>query len=269
LYTNTEGFHNFAGGCNALYDNATGVYNVELGSFSLHSNTSGHENAAVGYASQADNISGERNVAAGYRSLLNNETGSFNTAIGFEAGPAELLTHLENTSALGCQVVVTVSDQVRIGNSDITSIGAYSAWTIITDGMFHKNVREEIAGIDFIIKLRPVTFQPDVQVVKHHTGVKDSSTNQSKTRQPGMRKEEKLQSGFIPQELEAAAHAMGYEFSGVDAPKNENDLYGLRYAEFVVPLVKGIQEQQAMIEAQQTLIDELRERIEGLESFQK
>ena len=28
----------------------------------------------------------------------------------------------------------------------------------------------------------------------------------------------------------------------MDAPKNENDFYGLRYAEFVVPLVKAVQE---------------------------
>ena len=31
----------------------------------------------------------------------------------------------------------------------------------------------------------------------------------------------------------------------MDAPKNENDLYGLRYAEFVVPLVKAVQELSA------------------------
>ena len=41
--------------------------------------------------------------------------------------------------------------------------------------------------------------------------------------------------------------------------------YGLRYAEFVVPLVKGIQEQQTIIEAQQKQIGELLKRIEALE----
>jgi hypothetical protein len=34
---------------------------------------------------------------------------------------------------------------------------------------------------------------------------------------------------------------INYDFSGVDAAKNEKDLYGLRYAEFVVPLVKAIE----------------------------
>ena len=39
----------------------------------------------------------------------------------------------------------------------------------------------------------------------------------------------------------------GYDFSGVDKPKNDKDFYGLRYAEFTVPLVKAVQEQQQII----------------------
>ena len=44
----------------------------------------------------------------------------------------------------------------------------------------------------------------------------------------------------------------------MDKPKNADDLYSLRYAEFVVPLVKAVQEQQLIIE-------ELRGRIAELE----
>jgi trimeric autotransporter adhesin len=42
--------------------------------------------------------------------------------------------------------------------------------------------------------------------------------------------------------VEAVAKKINFKFSGVDAPKNKNDYYGLRYAEFVVPLVKAVQE---------------------------
>jgi len=35
---------------------------------------------------------------------------------------------------------------------------------------------------------------------------------------------------------------LNYDFSGVDAAKNDKDLYGLRYADFVVPLAKAVQE---------------------------
>lgn len=51
--------------------------------------------------------------------------------------------------------------------------------------------------------------------------------------------------GFVAQEVERAAKELNYPFSGVDAPKNESDFYGLRYAEFLVPLVKAVQELHA------------------------
>ena len=66
----------------------------------------------------------------------------------------------------------------------------------------------------------------------------------------------------MAKELEAAALKLGYDFSGIDRPKNKDDLYGLRYSEFVVPLVKGMQEQQAEIIA-------LKERIQRLEELLK
>jgi hypothetical protein len=66
--------------------------------------------------------------------------------------------------------------------------------------------------------------------------------------------------GFVAQDVEKAAKELGYDFSGVDAARNEKDLYGLRYAEFVVPLVKAVQELSKEN-------DELVRRIEKLESI--
>jgi hypothetical protein len=54
-----------------------------------------------------------------------------------------------------------------------------------------------------------------------------------------------------------------FSFNGVDAPDSANGFYGLRYSEFVVPLVKAIQEQQQMIESLQKEIKELRNLIGG------
>ncbi len=48
--------------------------------------------------------------------------------------------------------------------------------------------------------------------------------------------------GFLAQDVEKAAESIGYDFSGVDKPQHERDNYSLRYAEFVVPLVKAVQE---------------------------
>jgi hypothetical protein len=73
-----------------------------------------------------------------------------------------------------------------------------------------------------------------------------------------------IRSGFLAQDVEAAAQQVGFDFSGVDAPKNEKDMYGLRYAEFVVPLVKAIQEQQEEIELLQQQNAELAMRLSAL-----
>ena len=51
---------------------------------------------------------------------------------------------------------------------------------------------------------------------------------------------------------------INFDFSGVVIPENEDELYSLRYAEFVVPLVKAIQEQQLMIEDLKNEVEALR-----------
>jgi len=56
------------------------------------------------------------------------------------------------------------------------------------------------------------------------------------------------QSGFVAQEVEQAAKSAGYDFNGFIAPKNNKQTYSLSYSQFVVPLVKAVQEQQQQIE---------------------
>ena len=69
----------------------------------------------------------------------------------------------------------------------------------------------------------------------------------------------------MAQEVEQAAKELGYEFNGVDAPKNEKDYYGLRYSQFVVPLVKAVQELNEKLEQKDAMLLELEKRIAKLE----
>ena len=66
--------------------------------------------------------------------------------------------------------------------------------------------------------------------------------------------------------MELAAKAVGYDFSGYTAPKNQWSLYTISYEQFVVPLVKAMQEQQAIITNQQNQIDLLEKRLTALEA---
>jgi len=140
-----------------------------------------------------------------------------------------------------------------------------------SDSRIKEKISEDVHGIDFIMKLRPVTYN-----YKLHTESKygpDAENNPLPTYE-GWDEVTKIRfSGFIAQEVEAAANEAGYDFSGVDKPKDEKSLYALRYAEFVVPLVKATQEQQKVIDSQKQqienqnqVIQDLIKRIEALES---
>ncbi len=63
--------------------------------------------------------------------------------------------------------------------------------------------------------------------------------------------------------------SLGFDFSGVDAPTDAHGTYGLRYAEFVVPLVKAVQELSAQNAAQQAQIEALEQAIQQLEGFKE
>lgn len=77
------------------------------------------------------------------------------------------------------------------------------------------------------------------------------------------------QSGFLAQDVEKAANDCNYSFSGVEIPENGKGLYKLRYAEFVIPLVKAVQEQQIQIEMLSNQNKQLLKRIEALETKNK
>jgi trimeric autotransporter adhesin len=166
---------------------------------------------------------------------------------------------LNNTTAIGYNAVPTASNQVRIGNASVTSIGGQVAWTVFSDGRFKKDIKEDVSGLDFIKKLRPVSYTVDKVGLNKFLHLSDSSLNHVEETSVPSR-----QTGFIAQEVEALVKKSGYVFSGVDAPENENDPYGIRYAEFVVPLVKGMQELTARLEKQEQKIAEQEQKIDSL-----
>jgi predicted nuclease with TOPRIM domain len=64
--------------------------------------------------------------------------------------------------------------------------------------------------------------------------------------------------------VDQALHEIGWlDFPGIDRPKSDDELYSLRYGDFVIPLIKAVQEQQQMIDAQNKKIASQEERIES------
>jgi hypothetical protein len=282
LTSNTTGIYNTANGTRALYFNTTGNRNSANGTDALHANTTGYDNTATGYNALFASINGAFNSANGSYALVNNTAGSHNTAFGYAAlqynttasyntcvgsvagwqyatgyGNTLIGAYTDitaagqyNSMAIGYNAIVNASNKVRIGNTFVNSIGGQVGWTTFSDGRYKQNIQEDIPGIAFISKLRPVSYTVDIKSLNEN--YYKLKANNSNAIYPAER-----QTGFIAQEVENTALELGFLFSGIDKPRTENGLYGLRYAEFVVPLVKAVQEQQQIINDLQKRITEL------------
>ncbi|MBW6516067.1 MAG: tail fiber domain-containing protein, partial [Candidatus Cloacimonetes bacterium] len=267
----------------------SGEFNTAIGTNALYT-SNGYGNTAIGNATLFENETGNYNTAAGMWSMYENINGNYNTAHGVSAGDWRTnITYgtfvgadayasansLTNVAGYGYNARPTASNQVRIGNSSVSSIGGWAGWTNLWDSRYSRNIEDDVVGLEFITKLRPVTYQLDVHGLANELDEdcrRDADGN-SYIDTPGIKDQQGRSekstirySGFVAEEVERAARESGFDFSGVDVPKNDSDFYGLRYAEFVVPLVKAVQEQQEIIDRQQRQIDELLHRIMILES---
>ena len=258
--SSTSGTNNTSIGTFTLYSNVTGEGNTAIGPYAAVSST-GDNNTALGKYVLISTHSGDENTGVGSLALSNNTTRHRRTAIGFSANS---IGNYGNNTGLGNDADCTAAHQVRIGNTAVTSIGGYANWTNLSDGKFKKDVLENVVGLDFINQLRPVTYKLDLDAV-HDFYLEEYGEVKRRRYEEASNARTMIRSGFIAQEVEALANNIGYDFSGVDAPKNKKDYYGLRYAAFVVPLVKAVQEQQIIIEEQDQRIKKLERKMANFE----
>jgi hypothetical protein len=267
-----SGYGNTAFGAYA-HSASNGMWNTAVGAWSLFLNNGGNDNTAVGYQAlsnckTSDNTAigyralgssttGVGNMAAGSSALFNNATGNYNTAIGYNAGTS---ASYNNTISIGNSGWSNgYHNQAFIGNSSTGWIGGWVGWSIYSDARMKTKITEDVKGLDFITRLRPVTYYRSIKIASQISGNKEIEDF------PEKYDAEKIQySGFLAQEVEKAANDANYNFSGITKPKTSNDLYSLSYESFVVPLVKAVQEQQAMIEKQQQRIDALEKKLNAL-----
>ncbi len=262
-----------------MTNNTTGNNNTGVGAVSLGNNTGGHNNTGLGYSSLASNTLGTNNTGIGRSSLQGSTNGDYNTAVGYGAlitqtsngyyntgvGGLTLFTvtsnatgntavgygadlssssGMTNSTVIGYNAIVNANNKVRIGNTTVTVIEGQVAFSVSSDGRFKFNVKEDVKGLDFINKLRPITYQTDTKKIDEHH-MKHMSDDVCKKRLEGVDHKDSTKirhTGFIAQEVEQAAKDCGYNFDGVNKPQDENGTYGLSYSQFVVPIIKAIQE---------------------------
>lgn len=269
LYSNTSGGSNCAIGKAALYYNTSGSNNTATGLNALIANTSGSWNVASGIYCLQANTTGQGNTGIGAFSHSSNTNGSYNTALGYNSGPNA--GGLTNSTAIGNGTVVNASNKIRFGNSSVTVIEGTVAFTNVSDGRFKTNISEsDVKGLDFIKKLRPVVYNLDTKKLDAFLkkDLPESARRNDQeidfTASTAIR-----QSGFIAQEVEIAAKEVGYNFNGIHIPENGSDNYGLAYAQFVVPLVKAVQELSTQNEEQKKVNDALKKELDELKTLVK
>jgi trimeric autotransporter adhesin len=260
LFSNTEGYSNTASGNFTLTANTTGDFNTATGENALFTNSAGNRNTANGNYSLYF-TTGNYNTAMGYGAGYYVAGGSRNIAIGFNCGTPLTLPDITNTVSIGNEGNYnSSSNQVFIGNTSTLWNGGNKTWSTYSDARIKNSIKEDVVGLDFILRLHPVTYHRSIKDMAAITG------NEETEDFPGKYDVEKIkESGFLAQEVEQAAREAGYDFSGITIPKNDKELYTLSYEEFVVPLVKAMQEQQTMIERLQKQNEVLQNRIEMLE----
>jgi hypothetical protein len=244
------GYSNTATGFNAMVAGTTGTSNCIFGTNAAVSQTTATDNSAFGYGALY-NGTGSYNTALGSNAGGLYSTGNNNTFIGNSADAGAIIS---NSTALGNTAIVNASNKIRLGNTTVSVIEGQVAWSWPSDARFKTNVTENVKGLEFIKNLRPVNYQfnteefdlflmknmPDSVKTKRTQGIDYTASKAV------------IHTGFIAQEVEQAAITSGYVFDGVHVPVNDDDNYSVSYAQFVVPLVKAVQELSKISDSLQT-----------------
>ena len=218
--------------------------NTAVGAFALYNNqpaegTGGNlgiVNTAVGANSLFDNTNGLANTGVGVGSGDTNATGSWNTFLGASTGVST--DGLVDVTAVGSNAVVDASYHVRVGDDQITQIGGQVAWSNLSDERAKEDIQDLDLGLDFVMSLRPVSFQ----LIKGNG---------------------RTDMGFIAQDIETLL-GDGYNVLGIGQDKDRT--LSLRYTDFIAPMVKAIQQQQAEIQARDHRIQQLESDVAALKT---
>jgi hypothetical protein len=180
-------------------------------------------------------VSGYGHAVAGLNSIIggssNNINAGANNCLAVGTGNTIAAGHNESV-VMGNAVTTTAAAQFRANFSG--GIFFNVAPTITSDLRMKKNVASLTYGLTEIMKMRPASYQ-----------YKENTTGATNL-------------GFIAQEMVKIVPEV------VSVPKNEKDFYSIRYEELIPVLTKGIQEQQAQIEAQKSEINELKAAVKVL-----
>lgn len=153
----------------------------------------------------------------------------------------------------------TLDNQMSCGFSSLRWSVVYAVTgTINTSDARHKmNIVSSNLGLNFISNLNPISYS----WIDGGTPVNDPN-------EVGPRPGKRTFYGFLAQDVKKTLDSMGTgDFGGwtLDDPKDPDSLQGLRYTEFISPMVKAIQELSSQVTTLSAENTDLKTRVSSLE----
>lgn len=172
FFGHNAGAGNFGGAHNSFFGeragyNTTSSDNSALGSFSLSANTSGYGNTAIGSDALKNCTGGFYNTSIGFTSNIDAGISNNNTVLG-------ALCHVNGSgnTVIGFNAFTNSNNLAQLGNTTTVFCGGYANWTnYASDERIKKSVNEDVKGLDFIMRLRPVTYNLDVRAIYNLWGI--------------------------------------------------------------------------------------------------
>ena len=189
-------------------------------------------------------------IAIGWQSGHNNQ-GSKSIAIGMFAGKTN---QAEESICIGNNSNASSEKEIHIGQSSSSVFIGDGNVQAVSDMRDKSNIADSNLGLDFIMQLQPKSWTANTRDFLE--------PNDDSKRTKGSRPHY----GFVAQDVKQAMDSLGVDFAGycelvhAATPAHKErvkDRLTLRYQEFIGPMVKAMQEQQAMI-------DELKKEVQAL-----
>ncbi len=231
----------------------TNADNTAIGYGTLDKNTTGVSNTAVGYYALPKNTTGINNTAVGSLGLAENTTGCRNTAVGYDA--LCNLTTYANCTGLGYNSQVTGSNQIQLGDSAVT-VYVQKALVTRSDARDKLDIEDSPLGLNFILKLRPRKYRMNSREAYFEEGKERDFTAPN----DGSKARKRPHYGLVAQEVKEVMNELGVDFAGYLDSKMDGgeDVLSLGYTEFIAPMIKAMQQQQAIIEQLQKEVEALK-----------
>ena len=229
------------GACAHANQALNGSCNIALGEAAMWKTTSGSNNFAVGFATLGCNSTGSDNIAIGrqagrlYSSSGQVTNGTHNIWMGYNAKSGGSTASPTNQIAIGKDAQACGNNTIKLGNSSITVVCSQGSFSTVSDRRDKTCICDLEFGLEFIGDLKPKTFNMI-------TDRKDPEGSISCKRH-----------GFIAQDV------LALEGNDPVVVRDDNpDQLGFTSEHIIPILVKGMQEQQA-------IINNLTTRLEALE----